>query len=113
MLALALSLTFALAATSATSVEAAGGKTGGGGGAATVRYTGLITAMVESPEGAYITIGTSYYNTGVVLATSDTNVKLNGYGNVSAYDLWLGDTIQVNALWPSRVAQKIEAIGAR
>src|SRR4051812_30484236 len=78
-------------------VLASGGDGGGGGGGkvATSRYTGIVTAMNPQPEGVYVQIGTSYYNTGLVLVTADTKITVNGASNASISDVWLGDTIQV------------------
>ena len=114
---MALAVAAALALTSG-SVLASGGSGGGGGGGggggkpATVRYTGLVTAMSPQPEGVYVQIGTSYYNTGLVLVTASTNITVNGISNCTISDVWLGDTIQVDATYTG-VAVRLEAWGAR
>jgi hypothetical protein len=106
-------LALALALASGSALASGGGGGGGGGGkVATIRYTGLVTAMNPQPEGVYVQIGTSYYNTGLVLVTSSTNITVNGISNCSISDVWLGDTIQVDATYAG-VAVRLEALGAR
>src|SRR4051812_3930854 len=92
-----LAVAAALTLTSGSVLASGGGGGGGGGGGkvATARYTGIVTAMNEQPEGVYVQIGTSYYNTGLVLVTADTKITVNGASNASISDVWLGDTIQV------------------
>ena len=94
-----------------TSTLASGGS--GGGGKSTIRYTGLVTAMNPQPEGVYVQIGTSYYNTGLVLVTDSTKITVNGNSSTATIeDVWLGDTIQVDATYAG-VAVKLEATGLR
>src|SRR5690349_11744871 len=85
-------------------VQASGGSNSGGGGGgtgggSTIRYTGYITNVVDAPEGVYITIGTSYYNTGVLLVTPDTKVVYadGSTQSATADDIDLGDYVEVNA----------------
>lgn len=87
----------------------ASGGSGGGTKVMTVKYTGIITSMVETPNGVIVTVGTSYYSVGSVLVTPDTSIKLDGsYAEV--WDLAIGDTAAIVSLWPSQEAIKIEAI---
>src|SRR3954449_6847861 len=94
-----LAVAAALALTSGSVLASGGGSGGGGGGGggggkvSTIRYTGIVTAMNPQPEGGYVQIGTSYYNTGLVLVTADTKITVNGASNASISDVWLGDTI--------------------
>src|SRR4051812_50010397 len=97
---MALAVAAALALTSGAALASGGSGGGGGGGGgggkvSTIRYTGIVTAMNPQPEGVYVQIGTSYYNTGLVLVTADTKITVNGASNASISDVWLGDTIQV------------------
>jgi hypothetical protein len=64
--------------------------------------------MNPQPEGVYVQIGTSYDNTGLVLATPSTNITVNGISNCTIADVWLGDTIQVDATYTG-VAVRREA----
>lgn len=103
-----------------TMAQGKGGGGGGGGGGKggankplTVRYVGIITNLQPTPNGVIITVGTSYYAVGSALITADTKIKLNGSSGATVFDLRLGDTAQIDLLWPSRVATKIEVIGGR
>src|SRR4051812_23514228 len=111
-----LAVAAALALTSGAALASGGSGGGGGGGGSgkvyTIRYTGIVTAMNPQPEGVYLQIGTSYYNTGIVLVTPSTNITVNGYSNCTISDVWLGDTIQVDATYTG-VAVRLEAVGAR
>jgi hypothetical protein len=112
-----LALAIVLASVSGAALASGGGSGGGGGGGgggklATIRYTGLVTAMNPQPEGVYVQIGTSYYNTGLVLVNSSTNITVNGISNASISDVWLGDTVQVDATYTG-IAVRLEATGLR
>src|SRR3954465_14497406 len=114
-MALAVAAALALPSGAALASGGSGGGGGGGGGGgkvSTIRYTGIVTAMNPQPEGVYVQIGTSYYNTGLVLVTADTKITVNGASNASISDVWLGDTIQVDATYTG-VAVRLEALGAR
>ncbi|HEX5272157.1 MAG TPA: hypothetical protein VFW33_16790 [Gemmataceae bacterium] len=88
-----------------------GGGGGGTGGGSTIRYAGYITNVVDAPEGVYITIGTSYYNTGVLLVTPDTKVVYadGSTQSATADDIDLGDYVEVNAT-SARVAAKVSIV---
>src|SRR3954451_12726339 len=113
---MALAVAAALALTSGAALASGGSGGGGGGGGgggkvSAIRYTGLVTAMNPQPEGVYVQIGTSYYNTGLVLVVPSTNITVNGVSNCSIADVWLGDTVQVDATYTG-VAVRLEALGA-
>lgn len=108
----ALALVVGSVALSANVYGSGGSNSGGGGGSdktITVKYTGYITNMELTEYGVVVTIGTSYYNTGKVLVTPDTQIKVNGI-NALIEDIEVGDWIGVVATWPTNVASKIEAI---
>src|SRR3954470_23716133 len=115
---MALAVAAALALTSGAALASGGSGGGGGGGGgggkvSTIRYTGIVTAMNPQPEGVYVQVGTSYYNTGLVLVTDSTKIVVNGNSNSATIDdVWLGDTIQVDATYAG-VAVKLEATGLR
>ena len=88
---------------------ASGGSGGGGSKQTTVKYTGIITSMVETPNGVIVTVGTSYYTIGSALITPGTSIKLDG-SSAEIWDLAVGDTAAIIALWPSQEAIKVEAI---
>src|SRR3954470_6045858 len=114
---MALAVAAALALTSGAALASGGSGGGGGGGGgggkvATIRYTGIVTAMELQPEGVYVQIGTSYYNTGLVLITDATKITVNGNSSATIEDVWLGDTIQVDATYAG-LAVRLEAWGLR
>lgn len=95
-----------------TILPALANASGGGGGGSrpmTVKFTGYITAMVEAPEGLYVTVGTSYYNVGTALVTPDTKVTIN-QTNTTDYLLYIGDYATITATYPGYVATKLEII---
>jgi hypothetical protein len=98
---------------------AAGPASGGGGGGGgstkpvTFRWTGIITNITVGADGASITVGTSYYAVGTGFVTSNTKIKLNGSSGATLADLRLGDTAQLDVVWPSREIVKVEATGIR
>lgn len=97
---------------------AGGGGNGGGGGGSTKpvesRVTGYVTFLDYDSE--LITIGASYYGTGSLVITPDTDISLDNV-NCSLDDLALGDWVEaryVFALDPAtglyvRVATKLSA----
>lgn len=112
-LALALLVGFSLMATPAGLVAKGGGSGGGSTKPVSIRYVGVITSMVVTDSGVLVTVGTSYYNVGTALVTADTRIKLNGLSNAAITDIAIGDTAQIDLLWPSRTATKMEVIGVR
>lgn len=92
----------------------AGGKGGGSVKPSTIRWAGYITAKAPAVGGVAVTLGTSYYATGVALVTPASKIKINGVSqDYTAADLRIGDFAEVDVTWPNRVAVKLEAIGAR
>lgn len=98
----------------ASPILASGGNGGGGGTPKPLKvvYIGYITHLEEVENGILMTVGTSYYNVAAnILITPDTKVKYNG-SSISAFDLEFGDYVEVTVTWPSKVATKVEAVGA-
>jgi hypothetical protein len=91
------------------------GKGGGGGSTKplTVRWVGNITAITSTADGLVVTLGTSYYAVGTGLVNADTKIKFNGSSSGTPADLRVGDLAQMDVLWPSRVAVKMEVVGTR
>jgi hypothetical protein len=48
----------------------------------------------------------------LVLVTPSTNITVNGVSNCTISDVWLGDSVQVDATYTG-VAVRMEALGAR
>ncbi len=90
-------------------IHASGGNGGGGGGGgnATYRITGTVTAI--DTVASTITIGASYYNSGVVKVTSATKVVRN-LVNTTATSIQLGDYAEADVYF-SREAKKIQVTG--
>ena len=105
-----------LVASSVSLIHARGGSGCGGGGSVkpvTVRLAGYITAMRPVVGGVQVTLGTSYYATGTVLVNSSTKIRVNGVGDASVNDLRLNDFAEVDMIVVSKIAAKLEAVGAR
>lgn len=115
MLKRVVSLAVAVALTGSPFLLASGGNSGGGGGGGggsnktfTVKYTGIITNMVETEDGVLVTLGTSYYNNAtVILVPYDCSVKIN-FQNASVDDLEVGDVATIVTAYPAMVATKVE-----
>lgn len=101
----------------ATGVATAGGGGsnsgggGGGGGGKAVKFVGIVTAIDEFGD---ITVGTSYYMTGIAATTSSTKYVRNG-SNCTFAEIEIGDTATLTVeysltlgMW---VATKVEAFG--
>lgn len=105
-----LTLATALTMVSSTAVFAAGGSNSGGGGG------GGSTKVVEAVVNGYVTaidhsagtisIGASYYGSGVLKVTSSTKISVNtSNGSFSA--IKVGDWAEARYLWSTREATKI------
>lgn len=113
-----LALIAVIAIGQSTGVSAKGGSGGGGGGGSTKvvesRVTGYCTFL--DYDSGIVTIGASYYGTGSLVVTPDTDISLD---NVSCFldDLVLGDWVEARYLFVQdpatglyiRVATKLSA----
>lgn len=80
----------------------------------TIRWAGYITKMQPVAGGVVVTLGTSYYATGVALVNKDTKIRVNGVSQKFATaDVRLGDFAEVDVYPATRIAFKLESIGPR
>ncbi|MCC6232624.1 MAG: hypothetical protein IT580_08265 [Verrucomicrobiales bacterium] len=114
LLALALGLGVALSGVSAVAAgkNGGGGSGGGGGGSVKVsegRVTGYVTAIDYVNK--TITIGASYYGSGVLKVDSNTKISMNTV-NCTFEDLKLGDWIEARYDFSTRTATKLSGTGS-
>ena len=109
---LALSLGVSLLATGANAMASGGSKSGGGGGGggggsvkvAESRVTGYVTAIDYLNK--TITIGASYYGSGVLKVDSSTKISMNTV-NCAFEDLKVGDWIEARYVFSTKLATKL------